>query len=139
MGVKVTFSEDFTGKVSRELYSSGSQTEHILAIQAAKDTEPFVPMLTGSLKNRTRVVGGTIIYPGPYARYLYNGKLMVDPATGSSWARRGARKKVTDKNLSYTKAFHPMAQDHWFEASKALNDTKWVRVAGRAMKRELGE
>lgn len=139
MGVKVTFSEDFTGKVSKELYNSGSEAEHILAIQAAKDTEQFVPMLTGSLKNMTRVVGGTIIYPGPYARYLYNGKLMVDPATGSSWARRGARKKITDKNLSYTKSFHPMAQDHWFEVSKALNDTKWVKVAGRAMKRELGE
>lgn len=139
MGVKVTFSENFVQKLSRELYNSGSQAEHILAIQAAKDTEPLVPKLTGSLKNRTKVVGGTIIYPGPYARYLYYGKLMVDPETGSSWARRGARKKVTGKDLSYTKAFHPMAQDHWFEASKALNDKKWVKVAGRAIKRELGE
>lgn len=139
MGVKVTFSEDFTGKVSKELYNSGSEAENAVAYMVAKDTEPFVPMLTGSLKNRTKVVGGTIIYPGPYARYLYNGKLMVDPATGSSWARRGARKKVTEKNLSYTKYFHPMAQDHWFEVSKALNDTKWVKAAGRAMKRELGK
>lgn len=139
MGVKVTFSEDFTGIVGKKLYNSGSQAEHILAIQAAQDTEPFVPMLTGSLKNRTKIIGGMIIYPGPYARYLYNGRLMVDPETGSSWARRGARKKVTEKNLSYTKAFHPMAQDHWFEASKALNDKKWVKAAGRAMKRELGK
>lgn len=136
MGVKVTFYEDFTGKVSKELYNSGSEAEHALAIQAAKDTEPFVPFLTGSLRNKTRVIGGTIVYPGPYAHYLYNGKLMVDPATGSSWAKRGATKKETEKNLKYS---HPMAQDHWFEASKALNDTKWVKAAGRLMKRELGK
>ena len=108
-----------------------SRAEHILAQQVKKDTEPFVPMLTGSLKNRTVVEGSMIRYPGPYARFLYYGKVMVDPNTGSTWAPKGGTKVVTDRNLVFTTDFHPQAQSHWFEASKAQNEEKWVRVAER--------
>lgn len=120
------------------LAEPATMAEHILAIQAAKDTAPYVPALTGSLSNRTKVQGGEIIYPGPYARYLYYGKLMVDPETGSAWAKKGATKKVLkDRNLVFNTTMHSMAQSHWFEASKAVNMERWERVAGKAMKREL--
>lgn len=109
-----------------------TKAEHILAQQVKKDTDPFVPMLTGSLKNRTRVEGSSIIYPGPYARFLYYGKVMVDPNTGSTWAPKGGTKVVTDRNLVFTTDFHAQAQDHWFEASKAQNVKKWLRVAAKA-------
>lgn len=62
---------------------AATRAEHIVAVQAAKDTSPYVPFLTGSLDERTRVSGNTIIYPGPYARFLYYGKVMVDPGTVS--------------------------------------------------------
>lgn len=119
------------------LAEPASLAEHALAVQAMKDTNPYTPFLTGQMSQRTRVDGGTIIYPGPQSRYLYYGKLMVDPETGSSWAKKGARKTLTDKNLVFTKDFHPMAQSHWFEVSKAANMEKWDRFAGKAMKREL--
>ena len=112
------------------------RAEHVLAVQAAKDTTPFVPMLTGSLRTRTRVTGNTVIYPGPYARYLYYGKLYVDPLTGSSYARKGVTKvpAVPEKDL----IFHRTGTcSHWFEASKAQNLGKWVRVAEKAVKRDL--
>ena len=105
----------------------------ILAEQVKKDTEPYVPMLTGSLKNRTRVTGNSIIYEGPYARFLYFGKVMVDPDTGSPWAKRGATKVLTDRNLVFTTDFHAQAQAYWFEASKAQNKEKWRRVAAKAV------
>ena len=114
------------------------QAEYLVATQAKKDTEPFVPMLTGSLKNRARVVGNAIVYPGPYARFLYYGKVMVDPNTGSTWAPLGGTKVVTDRNLVFTTDFHPQAQDHWFEASKAQNMEKWLRVAQKAVERYGG-
>ena len=117
------------------LAEPASRAEHILALQIKKDTTPFVPALTGSLSTRTMVEEGTVIYPGPYARYLYYGKLMVDPATGSSYAQKGAIKVLTDKNLVFNKAMHSQAQDHWFEASKAENMNKWLRVARKAVKR----
>ena len=122
----------------REKVSSASdKAAHIGAMQVRKDTSPYVPALTGSLDKRTRVDGGEIIYPGPYARYLYFGKLMVDPATGSSYAQKGSTKVPTDKNLVFNKAMHGQAQSYWFEASKAENLEKWVRVADKAVKRDL--
>jgi hypothetical protein len=122
----------------REKVSSASdKAAHIVAMQVRKDTSPYVPALTGSLDKRTRVDGGEIIYPGPYARYLYFGKLMVDPATGSSYAQKGSTKVLTDKNLVFNKAMHGQAQSHWFEASKAENLEKWVRVAEKAVKHDL--
>lgn len=116
---------------------AATRAEHIVAVQAAKDTSPYVPFLTGSLDERTRVSGNTIIYPGPYARYLYYGKVMVDPETGSTYAKKGATKMLTDKNLVFTKYFHNHAQSHWFEVSKAQNLKEWREVAAKALKQEL--
>lgn len=116
---------------------AATRAEHIVAVQAAKDTSPYVPFLTGSLDQRTRVDGNEIIYPGPYARFLYYGKVMVDPETGSTYAKKGATKVLTDKNLEFNKAGHNQAQSYWFEASKAENLKKWIRVADKAVKNEL--
>lgn len=64
-------------KVGQRMVRGSSASAHILAFQMAKDTEPYVPALTKSLSNRTLVLDDTVIYPGPYARFLYNGKIMV--------------------------------------------------------------
>lgn len=112
------------------------RADHILAVQVAKDTEQFVPALTGSLSQRTQVKDDKIIYPGPYARYLYGGKVMVDQATGSPWATKGATKVLTDRNLVFNRAMHGQAQAEWFEASKAINLDKWLRVYGKAITSE---
>lgn len=132
--LKFTVRSDLSG-IGPMLRDASNKAQHAVAIQAQKDTSPYVPALTGSLDQRTRVDENQIIYPGPYARYLYYGKLMVDPATGSSYAPKGTTKVLTDKNLVFNKAMHSQAQDHWFEASKAENMDKWLRVAGKAVKR----
>lgn len=128
---------DLSEVMAQKLAEASTKGEHAVAIQVQKDTSPYVPFLTGSLDQRTRVDGSQIIYPGPYARYLYYGKLMVDPATGSSYATKGTTKVLTDKNLVFNKASHANAQAHWFEASKAENLEKWIRVADKAVKRDL--
>ena len=132
--LKFTVHTDLSG-IGPMLRNASNKAQHAVAIQAQKDTSPYVPARTGSLDQRTRVDENQIIYPGPYARYLYYGKLMVDPATGSSYAPKGATKVLTDKNLVFNKSMHSQAQDHWFEASKAENMDKWLRVAGKAVKR----
>lgn len=136
--------------IAKKLAVASTKAEHAVAVQAAKDTSPYVPMLTGSLNLRTQVVGGTIIYPGPYARYLYYGKVMVDSVTGKGPMhfidkmgneqikfRKGATLKPTDRDLKYTKSEHQQAQDHWFEASKAQNLDKWLRVAEKAVNNDI--
>lgn len=130
--MRITVKSDLSG-LEEVIAERCTQAEHTVAIQVEKDTRPYTPMLTGSLNARTRVVGKDVIYPAPYSRYLYYGKLMVDPETGSAWARRGTTKVLTDKDLVFTKDFHPQAQDHWYEASKAQNLKKWLRVAQKAV------
>lgn len=128
-------------KVNKRMRFSGKGAEHSLAVQMAKDTEPYVPARTKSLVNRTIVHEDTIIYPGPYARFLYYGKLMIDPDTGSPWAPKGASKVIDPegKDLNISTAVHSKAQAHWFEVSKAQNLPKWKRMAGRLMQREFRE
>ncbi len=128
-------------KIDKRMRFAGEGAEHTLAVQMAKDTDQYTPAsgAPAGMHNRVIVHEDTIIYPGPYARFLYYGKLMIDPKTGSSWARKGASKVIDPKgrDLSISPANHGKAQSHWFEASKAQNLDKWRRVAGRAMQREF--
>ena len=105
--------------IDRQIAQLAEKQEVWLANEILKDTDPYVPALTGSLSQRSHVEGSMVVYPGPYARYLYFGKVMAGPPTGPKYA--------TDKDLVYTKSVHPQAQSHWFEASKAQNLQKWLR------------
>lgn len=120
---------------AEQLAQAATKAEHAVALQAQKDTSPYVPFRNGVLDRETKVVGNTIIYRGPYARFLYYGKVMIYPPTGSTFAPAGERKVVTDRNLVFTKDFHPDAQAFWFEASKAQNMDKWQRVAQKAVEK----
>jgi len=80
----------------------------------------------------------------------YYGKVMVDAATGKGPMRivsedgtevirfrKGAKLRPTDRDLKIQRSMHPKAQSHWFEASKAKNLPKWLRVAKEATLHEL--
>ena len=135
MALKFSVHTDGMDAIKEALARGCSRAEHVLAVQVMKDTAPFVPMRNGSLRARTRVDGNLIIYEGPYARYLYYGKLYVDPLTGSPFARKGVTKipATPEKDLKF---WHPGTRSHWFEASKAQNLQKWLRVADKAVKHE---
>lgn len=124
---------DATEPIMQAIKAKESKVGHIVAEQVRKDTSPYVPFRAGSLDQRTRVVGNAVIYPAPNSRFLYYGKVMVDPNTGSTYAPKGGTKVVTDRDLVFTKDFHPLAQSHWFEAAKAQNLEKWLRVAQKAV------
>lgn len=135
MGIKFSVHTDGMDAVRTAIAKACTRAEHVLAEQIEKDNQPFVPAFTESITQRTRVDGSAVIYPGPYARFLYYGKVMVDPNTGSTYAPKGGTKVVTDRNLVFNQTVHPQAQAHWCEASKAQNLGKWVRVAEKAVKK----
>lgn len=143
--LKFTIREDFTEELAKKLSAGASRVEHEIAKEVAKDTEKFVPFRNGVLAEGTRVYGGKIVYPGPYAHYLYKGVVYVDPVTHAAgfltedgWkSRHGVKKVKTDRPLHISTAHHKDAQSHWFEASKAQNLEKWETLAGRMMKREI--
>ena len=72
-----------------------------LCEEIIKDTDQFVPARTGALAMNVHRQGNTIVYASPYARFQYYGKVMIDPATGSTFAPKGTRKALTDRNLKY--------------------------------------
>lgn len=135
--LKISMKDNFSAPLMKKLQRAGPRAAYAVAVQIESDTEPFVPARTKSTVNRTQVIDSFVIYYGPNSRMLYNGKLMIDPNTGSAWARKGATKVVTGKDLNISTAVHSQAQSHWFEASKAQNMKKWERVAGRAIDREF--
>ena len=96
-----------------------------LCEEIIKDTDPFVPARTRALAMNVQRHGHTIVYASPYARFQYYVKVMIDPATGSTFAPKGTRKVLTDRDLQYSKAVHKHAQSHWFEASRAVNEGHW--------------
>ena len=142
MALNITVQTDIDEKLAKKMDTASTRAGQALAEVIAADTEPFVPARTLSLANRAKVKGDTIIYPGPYARYLYYGKVMVDAATGKGPMRivsddgtevirfrKGATLTPTDRPLNIRKDVHPQAQSHWLEGSKAQNLSKWLRAA----------
>lgn len=135
--LKFSVHTDGLEAIKDKLAEGCTKAEHKVAIEVRSDTSPYVPARNLVLDSTTRVDGRFVVYQQPYAHYLYHGKLRVDPETGSSYAPYGATKVLTDKNLVFSKAKHAQAQSHWFEASKAENLEKWVRVADKAVKHDF--
>lgn len=95
---------------------------------------PFMPMRDGNFINETKLQSAALAGTGkvvagvaPMGRFLYEGLVMVDPLTGSPWARKDAKKVVTDRPLQFDKTRHPEATDHWFDAAKQKDGKKWIK------------
>ena len=100
--------------------------------------QPYMPHRTGTFINVTKAMSAAIAGSGtviaaapPMGRFLYEGKVMVDPETGSPWARPGAKKIVTDKDLEYDKSHNPKVTDHWFDTAKQNHGDSWIKAVKR--------
>ena len=107
------------------------------------DMVPFMPMITSTFINVTRALSASVAGTGyvyaaapPYGRFLYKGKVMVSPTTGSKWAKYGEKKILVSEyrgktnakeDIQYTKTFHPGVKAEWFEAAKDKHGRKWIR------------
>ncbi len=101
----------FDPQLDDHLMRNVEQAQKILDSQVMKDTDPYVPMDSGTLKDsaiRASTTPGEIVYDGPYAKAQYY----------------GLPNKSKDK--------HPLAVKGWFEAAKAANKATWLRVAKKA-------
>ena len=133
---------DITVNISLNRFENQVQeAQNWLDGQVFTDMEKYMPFRDGNMRNVSAIMsrsmqgsGRVIAGAPPYGRFLYEGKVMVDPATGSPWARAGAKKVVTDRDLVFDKTAHPRATDHWFDAAKTENVKSWVkgvkRIAG---------
>lgn len=173
--LKINVSESFTEPLRKQLEQAGKGAALTVATQVLTDTEPFVPARTLSTANRTQVKGAeeekhlsdeamriskqninrgipVIIYPGPYARYLYFGVKMVNEKTGKGPMHffdkmgnevimfpKGSRLTKTSELLDIKKSTHPQATAFWFEESKKQNIKKWEDIARKAVAKYFGK
>ena len=125
-------------RLSRNLESA----QFYLDSQIMTDMVPYMPRQTGTFINLTRMQSASYAGSGivvaaapPAGRFLYYGKVMVDEKTGSPWARKGAKKIVTERNLTYG---NPQATPRWFETAKNRHKDTWIKevkkIAGKGEK-----
>lgn len=110
------------------------EAQYLLDSRVMTSMERFMPKVTNTFINVTKAMSAAIAGSGtvvaaapPMGRFLYEGKVMVDPETNSPWARKGAKKIVTDKNLVYDKSANPDATDHWFISAKENDLDFWLK------------
>lgn len=119
------------------IFQNLDKAQYRLDSQIMLDMIPLMPRVTGTQINNTvaksaSVAGNGIVYAAtpPYGSFLYYGKVMVDPVTGSAWARKGAKKVVTERPLKYS---NPYAVPMWFEEAKKKHVKEWVKIVKETM------
>lgn len=124
--VKVKFNR-FERQFAEAQYWLDGQIMTDMTVYMPKNTNMFIDLTRG----KSAAVQGTgIVYAAvpPSGRFLYEGLVMVDPVTNSPWARKGAKKVVTDRPLNYS---NPKAVSHWFDESKEVKGESWVKGVKR--------
>lgn len=101
----------------------------------------YMPFLTGATYKitvaQTDIRKPEIVTDVPYGKYLYYGKVMVDPQNGvagfltpNGWrSRKGCVKVLTARDLQYTRTKNPQAGPYW--------DRTLVACEGKAMAADL--
>ena len=92
----------------------------------------YCPWETGTLAKSpysvTDIGSGEVVYPGPYAHYLYYGEVygpnipIFEDESGEPvgwWSPPGMPKHPTGRELQYSPDPNPMAGSYWFERMKA--------------------
>ena len=122
-GIKVDIKLD---RVNKNI----NRAQFWLDSQIMMDMMPYMPQNTGTFVNLTQAQSAAIAGSGtviaaapPMGRFLYMGKVMVDPETGSPFARPGAKKIVKEQPLNYS---NPKATPMWFDTAKEKNIKQWV-------------
>lgn len=104
---------------------------------------PFMPMQTGMFVDVTRAASASIqgdgkVYAayGPQGRFLYQGKVMVSPTTGNTYAKKGEKKVLVSQysgktkakeDILFNKTAHPESQAKWFEEAKRRYKKRWAK------------
>lgn len=120
------------------------EAQYALDGMVMKSMEPYIPKQGGVLYARTigesaalQGTGLVCAAAGPYGRFIYEGKTMVDILTGSPWARKDAKKVLVSQysgqtnakeNLTYSNA---RTVPHWFDEAKKKDCKEWVKSVKR--------
>lgn len=100
--------------------NEGGRVQKYIDNFVLEQSEPYMPHKTGMLiasgTSSTKIGSGKVIWNTPYAHYMNEGRLMVSPTTGSSWAKKYEEKIYSEppKTLIYHSG-DKNRKDHWFD------------------------
>lgn len=106
----------------------------------------YMPFLSGALYKITQIQTDIrkpeIVTDAPQAKYLFYGKVMIDPKinaagfmTPEGWrSRKGSIKVLTGRDLEYTKTKNPAAGPRWDKALSAAEGAAMAADLQRYMK-----
>lgn len=79
------------------------KVQQFLGDTVANNLKKYVSFSSGAQQMATRPINGgkQVEINVPYARFQAEGKVMVGVKTGRAWAKRGERKRVINKALTY--------------------------------------
>lgn len=107
----------------------------------------YMPFVSGATHKvtvaQTDINRPEIVTDTPYAKYLFYGKVMIDPKTGvagfmtpEGWrSRKGSVKVLTNRNLVYTRTKNPQAGPRWDRALSAAEGKAMAADLQRYMNR----
>lgn len=134
-----------SAQIAMNIRAAADKTVEYIADKIKGDCNEYVPDdqegLIDSSNNHSDLKNGVIRWATPYARCLYHGVLMVDPKTGSAWAREGQTKVKAspEVQLKFDKTKNPKAGSHWCERAKADHGTEWQEIYEAAFRKELNK
>lgn len=134
-----------SAQIAVDIRAASEKALGITSQQALADCNEYVPddqdALVNSSNIHSDILHGKLVWATPYARYLYHGVLMVDPKTGSAWAREGQTKvKVSPEvQLKFDKRKNPKAGSHWCERAQADHGEEWRQIYETALRKELNK
>lgn len=115
----------------KELANRFNKAQYELDSAIMTSMEPFMPRRDGTFINTTKAKSAALAGTGkvvaaapPYGRFLYEGKVMIGEKSRSPWAKKGEKKVVTGRDLTYSGG----GQAHWFDAAKAADCGEWVKL-----------
>ena len=109
---------------------------------------PYVPHDTGALETGpysvTDIGSGEVVYPGPYAHYMYYGEVygpnipvFIDDSGEPAYffSPPGKSKHPTGRQLQYSTDYNALAGAFWFERMKADHMQDIIEEAKRNVRR----
>jgi hypothetical protein len=84
----------------------------------------YIPMMTGTTMESVLIRPKELEFVAPNAHFLNKGELMVDPKTGSSYARKGVKKVYAGKPLDLTHNKHPKSTNEWVDSAMPTEKPK---------------
>lgn len=129
---KVYMPESTAALLAKLNLEAGGKVQQVIDKSVIDYCIPYCPMETGTLAKSaytaTRMGSGEVVYPGPYAHYLYYGEVygpnipIFDDNSGEPtgfFSPPGQKKHPTGRELQYSKDLNPLAGSFWFERMKA--------------------